>query len=409
MEILFDKRNWEIFVKEPSESSVTFENGAVTIEKNVSSAAILRTIPEIKAECGKCYKISVELETKGCRNSAAPYVMLTQFDANKNKIIRMYLMNEDEDGTIKSLLFKAEEFCDYLRIDVGLRGTGKVKFNKVIIEETLPIPERKVKIAATRLNSSKTEKEAMDKIKAVAEKAGKCGADLIIFGEVINDFGTGLPVCDTAQTLDGEYVSTMKEYAKKYNTYIVINFHEKDEKDRIYNTSVLIDRQGSVTGKYRKTHISFNEYESGVTPGEELNVFDTDFGKLGILICWDAYFPEPARVLAEKGAEIIAISTAGNPAYRHIARAMENGVYIAVSGDGCCPKSYDERLFASKVISPCGEILAAADEDGDIAFCEVDLSSLNKIHWLSVAASDAVPNNIYMNEKRPELYGNITN
>lgn len=62
--------------------------------------------------------------------------------------------------------------------------------------------------------------------------------------------------------------------------------------------------------------------------GDKYEVFDTELGKIGMLICWDSYFPETARAMALRGAEIILISTAGNPTHRHFARAKENGVYV---------------------------------------------------------------------------------
>ena len=395
MKILLCEKNWQATVYEP-------ENPKIGI-----SAAILRNLLEEKFVQGSYYKLTAELDVKESQNTTAPYVMITQLNADKKNIIRTYAENENGNPDKKVYVFKIEEGCEFIRIDIGLRGKGSVVFKALSIEETEAPAPRKVKIAATKLNGSKTKQEAMDKIKAAADKAGREGADLIIFGEIINDYGCGLSLQDSAETLEGEYCTTMKEYAKKYNAYIVINFHLKDEEGRIYNASALIDRKGEIAGVYKKTHISFNEFEIGVTAGEEYPVFDTDFGKLGILICWDAYFPEAPRIIAENGAEIIAISTAGNPAHRHIARARENGVYVAVSGNGVT-KDEDEKLYPSKIIDPCGNVLSAVNEEGEVAIAEVDLNELKKIHWLSVAASDALPNNIYMNEKRPELYGRIT-
>lgn len=407
MEIIFDKKKWDSFVKEPLNTKIAFSDDGVTIEKKAESAAIVRCVLDEKFEKGKFYKFTAVAEAETCSNSCSAYIMISQLDKDKNYIIRMYAENNRDNLSEKSLVFTPEENCEFIRVDIGLKGKGKAVFKKLSIEETKAPEKRECTIAATRLNGCKSREEALDKIKAAAKEAGEAGADLIIFGEVIYDFGCGLPIAETAETQDGVYCTAMKDMAKKYNTYIVINFHEKDEDERIYNTSVLIDRNGEIAGKYRKTHISFNEFENGVTAGSELPVFDTDFGRIGILICWDVYFPEPARVLAEKGAELIVISTAGNPPHRHIARAMENGVYVAVSGNGCCPKTSDRTLFASKVIDPCGEILSAVDEDGEIALAKIDLSERKKIYWLSVAASEAVPNNIFMNEKRPELYGKI--
>ena len=92
--------------------------------------------------------------------------------------------------------------------------------------------------------------------------------------------------------------------AKKYNLYIVAGIYEKDG-DTVYNTAVLISRTGEYAGKYRKVCLPREEIQGGITPGKSLPVFDTDFGRIGLMICWDVFFPEPARTLAHKGAEVI--------------------------------------------------------------------------------------------------------
>ena len=66
----------------------------------------------------------------------------------------------------------------------------------------------------------------------------------------------------------------------------------------IYNTAVLIDRDGLLVGKYRKVNLPYDEFEDGITPGSDYPVFQTDFGKVGMMICWDSQFPDAARALA---------------------------------------------------------------------------------------------------------------
>jgi len=79
----------------------------------------------------------------------------------------------------------------------------------------------------------------------------------------------------------------------------------KKQGDVFYNTSVLINRTGSVAGKYRKLSLPREEIDGGVTPRDSLPVFNTDFGRIGMMICWDVTFPETARTLAREGAEMI--------------------------------------------------------------------------------------------------------
>jgi predicted amidohydrolase len=78
-----------------------------------------------------------------------------------------------------------------------------------------------------------------------------------------------------------------------------------------YNTAVLIDRHGRVAGKYRKVHLPREEIEGGLTPGGAYPVFDTDFGRIGMMICWDGEYVDSARALAIQGAEILFVPAAG--------------------------------------------------------------------------------------------------
>jgi len=95
-------------------------------------------------------------------------------------------------------------------------------------------------------------------------------------------------------------------------------------KNVIYNTAALIGPDGKLLGKYRKVCLPREEIEGGVTPGHNYPVFDTRFGKLGMMICWDVHFPEVARNLSNQGAEVIAMPIWGdNPALAK-ARAIEN-------------------------------------------------------------------------------------
>lgn len=348
---------------------------------------------------GGAYEFNVSYEA-----DTSPYAMISQYRADGSCIIRLYADNENNGE--KHCIFTAEEDCVTIVVELGLKGCGNVKWFAPVLKECEPPKSRKVKIAVTRLNPSKTTEQAMAKLEKAVDEAGSQNPDVIVMGEIINDMGCGLSMQQSAQTEDGEYCSLMREKAKKYNTYIVMNFHEKSG-SKIYNTSLLIDRKGNTAGKYRKTHISFNEYEQGITAGSELPVFDTDFGRVGMLICWDMYFPEPARIMAMNGAELLLVSTAGDASFRHVSRALENGIYVAVSGNmyrnlnGC-------GVEPSKIIAPDGTVIAQTNEDGKSAFAEIDLNEKTKIYWLSAAAAYSVPGNVYMNERRPDLYKDIS-
>lgn len=103
---------------------------------------------------------------------------------------------------------------------------------------------------------------------------------------------------------------------------------------KIYNSSYILDRNGVELGRYRKTQLTIGEHD--LTPGDDIPVFDLDFGKVGIMICFDNYFPEVARVLGLKGAELVLSPLYGDtliPQWeiKMKARAIDNSMYIASS------------------------------------------------------------------------------
>jgi N-carbamoylputrescine amidase len=139
-----------------------------------------------------------------------------------------------------------------------------------------------------------------------------------------------------AEDLNGKTVSFFREQAKKFNTVIILPFFEKYE-NNYYNSSVVISEEGGIIGVYRKVHLPDVEYyyeKSYFLSGDGFPVFKTSFGNIGIQMCWDNFYPESARILAIKGAEIIFAPTASafntnDKWFLSIsANAFLNGLYI---------------------------------------------------------------------------------
>src|SRR5260221_11128365 len=114
------------------------------------------------------------------------------------------------------------------------------------------------------------------------------------------------------------------------------------------NTAVLIDRAGRFIGKYRKVYLPREEIEGGLTPGNDYPVFRTDFGKVGMMICWDLQYADPARALALRGAEMILMPIWGGNEALAKARAIENQVFLVSSG-------YD---YPTSIMDPTSGLLA---------------------------------------------------
>src|SRR6266540_870480 len=122
-----------------------------------------------------------------------------------------------------------------------------------------------------------------------------------------------------------------------------------------------------------------------ISPGAEYPVFDADFGKVGMMICWDHWFPEPARILRLKGAELLVLPIAGDGDTKHWditsrARAIDNGVYLVASST--------VAQSPSRIVDPTGEVLAETLDPFGIAVSDIDLDREDRLHWLSVGPAD---------------------
>lgn len=154
--------------------------------------------------------------------------------------------------------------------------------------------------------------------------------DLVCMPECMNQAATARPAQEVAEPLDGPTYRLLADHARRLGAYVSGCYYEADG-DLVFNTAVLLDRSGHYVGRYRKIHPYWPEEPEGVSPGDDLPVFLTDFGSVGIMICYDSWFVEPARVLALKGAELVLFPNAGYETRIMPARAIDNGLYLAIA------------------------------------------------------------------------------
>ena len=251
-------------------------------------------------------------------------------------------------------------------------GDGEVRWSKV---EFVPAerPKRPVRLATIycRPRNSKSPEASVEAFARLVRQAASQKPDFICLPEGITIIGTGKSYIEVAEPAPGPTTEKLGVLARESNAYLVAGIYERVG-PTVYNTAVLIGRDGRLIGGYRKAALPNEEIAGGITPGEEFPVFETEFGKVGLMICWDVFFPEPARALAAQGAEIVFLPIWGGNADLIKARPIENQVFLVTS-------SYDAK---TAVYNREGRVLAEANAEKPIALAEVDLAETTRWEWL---------------------------
>lgn len=255
-----------------------------------------------------------------------------------------------------------------------------------------------------------------NKLLKLFRKAGEMGADIVCGPEDMQDigaYGLHINVIDPeteeilflalATPVPGPLTDQVAEIARHYKMYIIAPIYER-ELEKVYNTSVVFDRNGNIVGKHRKTIFPIMESWL-VSQGDEYPVFQTDFGTIAIATCWEIVFPEISTIYALKGSDIIFNPTMGREnkdpslasAPRYLSRAMDNFVYIApviIGSDG------------SGVINFYGEVIAEAPGDTDtVIMAEIDFTEepvLKSEWWSTINGTDNIKAIHYLS-RRPLL------
>lgn len=239
-----------------------------------------------------------------------------------------------------------------------------------------------------------------------------CNPDVMLFPEGATsgyNFSDEGELMQVAEPDDGPTVTYMKELAEATGTTLIFGFFEKAD-GLFYNTAVIIE-PGQEIKKYHKVHLPYLGGDRFSTCGDRIGLFDTSFGKIGLMICYDLRFPELARELALQGARIIFLPTElpkggeAHPDYLSKARSCENRVYIVTANRIGRERGF-KYIGRSQIISYTGEVLVEAGENEVVLFETLDLALAENKDIVVIPGEYETH---LFKDRHPELYCRIAN
>ena len=248
-----------------------------------------------------------------------------------------------------------------------------------------------MKVAVVQFKASTNKEINLKKIINYISKASQNRAVLVAFPEFMmfytSSSQTPKQLASLAETINGNFVNTIAKAAKKNQIQVIGSFYEKSpKKNRVYDTSFVIDKSGKVISTYRKIHLydalGFRESDKMTSGSKITKPVKTSIGKVGMMICYDLRFPEMSRSLAASGSEVLVVPSAwvkGDMKEEHWitinkTRAIENGCYVIAPdqvGNIYCGRSV--------VVDPYGKILLDMKKKQGIGYVNIELKKIKQI------------------------------
>jgi len=250
-----------------------------------------------------------------------------------------------------------------------------------------------LRAAAVQLNSTNEKARNLDSAERLVREAAADGAELVALPEKWNLLAGGEELLAGAEPLDGPSLTAARGWARELGVHLLAGSICERDGDSAFNTSVLVGPEGDDLGVYRKIHM-FDVEVGGVSykesayeqPGEEIVVAPLDGRLLGMSVCYDLRFPELYRILALRGAQLLAVPAAftlatGRDHWQLLlrARAVENQVFVLAPNQvGEAPPHFDS-CGRSAIVDPWGVVLASAPDRECFVAADLDFPALERI------------------------------
>jgi beta-ureidopropionase len=242
-------------------------------------------------------------------------------------------------------------------------------------------PGRQVKVATIAIETGGDHDKKLKLAVAHLEVAGQKGVDIACLPEEFAGYA--------AEFIPGPTTQAIGELAKKHRMYVVCPIREKAQDGRQYNTAVLLDRQGCVAGTYRKAFVFWTEHGVSLGPAD-IPVFDADFGRVAMLICFDANFDEVWQAAARKGAEIVLWPSAYGGGLPLNGYAAIHNYYIVAVGRGNIIDPLGKTVESTQTTMP-KQLIATLDLDLTIVHKDFTREKVDKLMFEQKGRVELLP------------------
>ena len=264
-------------------------------------------------------------------------------------------------------------------------------------------------IALCQMKVTESKNSNIDNARKMISESAEKGAQLVVLPEMWNCPYSNQYFTEYSEPEGGDTYAFLSEAAKTHQIYLIGGYIPEMNNGRVYNSSYSFDRKGGLIGKHQKAHLFDIDVKGGIrfmesetlTAGTQSTIIDTEFGKIGVAICFDVRFPELFRKMTLEGAKLHVLPAAFNmttgPAHWELsmrARALDNQVFFAA----CSPARDISGPYVafghSCVVTPWGDVCGKTDHRESIVLAEVDFDYVDSIR-------EQLP---LLKARRPELY-----